>query len=118
MWQFATPHAYRQSFQGANRSSLRACTGVASVMEALEDVQRALGSLVFEAGVERSLAADDDDLPVARLRTRLLAEPLRPAPATQALNCFDGKPVVAHVIHYCGGDECDSDSDEPNTMCS
>ena len=40
---------------------------------ALEDVQRALGALVFEAGVERLLAADDDDMPMSALRTRMLA---------------------------------------------
>ena len=26
--------------------------------------------------------------------------------------------VMAHAMHYCGGDECDSDEDEPNTMYS
>ena len=26
--------------------------------------------------------------------------------------------VVAHTMHYCGGDECESDDDEPNTMYS
>eukprot|EP01043_Picozoa_sp_COSAG02_P077033 COSAG02_NODE_16666_length_1065_cov_37.078179_2_plen_81_part_00 len=25
---------------------------------------------------------------------------------------------VAHTMHYCGGDECDSDEDGPNTMYS
>ena len=51
---------------------------------ALEDVQRALGALVFEAGVHRLLAADDDDMPMSQLRTRMLAEPLRPAPPSQS----------------------------------
>ena len=50
----------------------------------LEDVQRALGALVFDAGVERLLAADDDDLPMSQLRARMLAEPLRPPPPSQA----------------------------------
>ena len=40
----------------------------------LEDVQRALGALVFDAGVRRLLAADDDDLPMSQLRTRMLAK--------------------------------------------
>ena len=26
--------------------------------------------------------------------------------------------VVAHTMHYCGGDECETDDDEPNTMYS
>ena len=26
--------------------------------------------------------------------------------------------AAAHAIHYCGGDECESDKDEPNTMYS
>ena len=26
--------------------------------------------------------------------------------------------VVAHTMHYCRGDECESDDDEPNTMYS
>ena len=26
--------------------------------------------------------------------------------------------VVAHTMHYCGGDECKTDDDEPNTMYS
>ena len=50
----------------------------------LEDVQRALGALVFDAGVRRLLAADDDDLPMSQLRTRMLAEPLRPPPPSRS----------------------------------
>ena len=26
--------------------------------------------------------------------------------------------AVAHAMHYCGGDECDSDDEGPNTMYS
>ena len=26
--------------------------------------------------------------------------------------------VVAHAMHYCGGDECESDEDVPNAMYS
>ena len=26
--------------------------------------------------------------------------------------------VVAHTMHYCGGDECETDDDEPNPMYS
>eukprot|EP01043_Picozoa_sp_COSAG02_P019638 COSAG02_NODE_953_length_15689_cov_112.180564_9_plen_68_part_00 len=26
--------------------------------------------------------------------------------------------MVAHAMHYCGGDECETDDDEPNTMYS
>ena len=26
--------------------------------------------------------------------------------------------VVAHAMHHCGGDECDSDDEGPNTMYS
>ena len=47
----------------------------------LEDVQRALGALVFDGGVRRLLAAADDDLPMSQLRT--LAEPMRPPPPSE-----------------------------------
>lgn len=43
----------------------------------LEDVQRALGALVFDAGVRRLLAADDDDLHASVLDAYLIYIALR-----------------------------------------
>jgi hypothetical protein len=42
--------------------------------------------------VERILIADVDDMPMARLRTRLLAEPRRPEPATER-HLFGGEMI-------------------------